>query len=280
LNRVDRWIGEATSGLAGECLTMGRWMMSLSSPGGDQAKSPDSSLWVERSRMRIVWIILLFLTADLFLAAILSCNGMPWEKIIVLVPWLSILAILILAFVEGADKAKWFKAPSELAKFQNAIWARGTPPKEDDPTFKACADRIVAYADRLVDRQINKARGILPFNSLIMTVFIFERSHMSVSLPEESWAYESLFLYWMPTSAFIVILLILGTSSWLCLDLFFVHWRKENQYQTFRQEAEATVRLFNARAINIQWAIVLSEASLFVGLCLVFMTEAHNFFHP
>jgi hypothetical protein len=24
----------------------------------------------------------------------------------------------------------------------------------------------------------------------------------------------------------------------------------------------------------------LSEASLFVGLCLVFMTEAHNFFHP
>lgn len=229
---------------------------------------------------------LVFLTADLFLAAILSCKGMPWENIIVLVPWLSILVILILAFVEGVGKARWFKDANRLANFQNAIWERGTPKSkhtpqdERDPAFMACADRVVAYADRLVDRQINKARGILPFNSLIMTIFSFERSHISVSLPKESWSYDSLFLYWMPTSAFIIILLILGTSSWLCLDLFFVHWRKENQYQTFRQEAEATIRLFNARAINIQWAIVLSEASLFVGLCLVFMIEAHNFFHP
>jgi hypothetical protein len=221
--------------------------------------------------MKIVRRIVYFLIGGAVLAGIFSFAGMPWNKIVVLVPWLAILTIVILAIIECTDKARWFKNVEDIESFQKVIWDRGTP-DEADAAFKASADRAVAYVDRLIDRQINKARGILPFNSLIMAVFSFERTQMPVHLPNGTHLWDSLVLYWLPTSAFVAILLVLGVSSWLCLDLFLVFWRMD-QYATYRDEVYGTIQLFFTRSISVQLATILSEASLFIGLCLVIMIE-------
>ena len=226
----------------------------------------------DRSNMRIVRLIIAFLIGGSILAAYFwFCLRMPWSKISVLVPWIALVLILILGFLEGRGKAKWFKDAQALAEYQTSIWTRGVP-DEQDPTFKASADRAVAYTDRQVDRQINKARGILPFNSIIMTVLSFERSRMHLPTLSTTEFWDALILYWLPTSAFIAVLVILGTSSWLCLNLFLVHWNK-GHYGGYEAEVKETLRLFVSRSINIQWATIWSETSLFVGLCLVIMTE-------
>jgi hypothetical protein len=61
-------------------------------------------------------------------------------------------------------------------------WVRYAREKKLDD--EEIADRLISYLDRLVDRHINKARGILPFNSILLAVFTFEanrfRSPVSV----------------------------------------------------------------------------------------------------
>jgi hypothetical protein len=234
-----------------------------------------------KKKQALLWKIVYFVVGGLIVAFVLRDGwDVSWNFNFIIVPWLAILGILILAIIRGRRKTKWFRDSDALENFQNTVWNRATKDTaEDTSAFHTSADRAVAYADRLVDRQINKARGVLPFNSIIMTVFSFERSRMPVPASNVTLSWDSIVLYWLPTSAFIIVLVILGISSWFCLELFFIHWRKGNEYEDrryekYRTEFDETVNLFVQRSTNIQWATVLSEAALFIGLCLVIMTEA------
>jgi hypothetical protein len=223
-----------------------------------------------------LWKIVIFVAVGVMGAFALRLGCLPWSLIWIVIPWLAIPVIFILALVVGLDRASWFKDATAHNNFKNSLWTRAVPVAlaETDPAFPTSADRAIAYADRLVDRQINKVRGILPFNSIIMTILSLERYRLPTSILAGSQQWADLVRYWLPTSAFLFTLLMLGVSSFFCFELFRVRWNKDPGYAKFRNEFDRTIDLFNERGISITWAIVLSEASLFIGLCLVIMTEA------
>jgi hypothetical protein len=224
--------------------------------------------------------ILTTLAACMIFAAILYWTGASWVKMFELSPTPAIVLIAVFTIEFGIRKTRRFHDPEQVKNYRETVWNRGTVDgaKERDATFVQSGDRLVAYADRIVDRQINKARGILPFNSIIMTVLSIERSRLQVPNDVQTWI--SIIPYWLPTGVFFVILVALGISSGLCLMLFLVHWGPNDGYATFRDEFDRTLDLISRRSIKIQWATVLSEACLFVGLCLVVMTEASVLSHP
>jgi hypothetical protein len=209
----------------------------------------------------------------IFFAALAGCH-MPWLAVFELTSTLAILLTAVFAVLYGFQEARTFKKTDELEKYKKALRDRNTI---NDTTTNHAArlqsdDRLVAYADRLVDRQINKARGILPFNSIIMTVLSIERNRLHA--PSDPFSYMAVIPYWLPTAVFLIILLALGLSSWNCLSLFLVRWGEHNDYSDFKREFDRTINIVNRRTLRIQWATVLSEASLFIGLLLVVMIEA------
>jgi hypothetical protein len=82
------------------------------------------------------------------------------------------IAIAVVVALWAHAMTRQFPAPAHLHVINNAIWKRYT--RSDLPTGPIPvdsqperADGVIAYVERIVDRQINKARGILPFNSII-----------------------------------------------------------------------------------------------------------------
>ena len=224
--------------------------------------------------------ILTALAACMIWAAILYVAGASWVKMFELTPTPAIVLITVFTIEFGIRKTRRFRDPEQLKNYRESLLDRGTVDgaKKGEATFVQSGDRLVAYADRIIDRQINKARGILPFNSIIMTVLSIERSRLQVPNDVQTWI--SIVPYWLPTGVFFVILIALGISSGFCLMLFLVHWGPNDGYATFQDEFDRTLDLISRRSIKIQWATVLSEACLFVGLCLVVMTEASVLSRP
>jgi hypothetical protein len=101
-----------------------------------------------------------------------------WLKALQLAGWiLSVLdvigfALVIIVLVPRLkplfSKATWITKPvcwilqiplgQTLNDFKNSLLRRSN------------AESALSYMERVIDRQINKARGILPFNSIIMTI--------------------------------------------------------------------------------------------------------------
>ena len=73
-----------------------------------------------------------------------------------------------------------FRDERSFAKLRNVLWLRYTDKKYDVLDHEAeMQEEIDTSLDRIVDRHINKARGILPFNSILLAVFAFERDHLA-----------------------------------------------------------------------------------------------------
>jgi hypothetical protein len=195
--------------------------------------------------------------------------GLPLRTIFAVVVFLVILNIVLIVVREGHRRARRFRNADKLQEFKKALWKR-TVGKEfpnyapDDKEDRQSGERVVAYADRVIDRQINKTRGILPFNSIIIAVLSIERNRLPV--PED---FQSV----LTITAFVLVLAGLVISSLLCLALFLVHWGDSGRYATFDAEFEDTVTLINKRSVNIEWATVLSEACLLGTILVVLMTE-------
>ena len=204
---------------------------------------------------------------------VLSLVCESWNTIFVMGPALLIPVIGFFAIVYGIREVHTIK---DLDELKDILWKRSTgdDPAEDNAASIQNGDRAVAYADRIIDRQINKARGILPFNSIIMAALSIERSRIPAPGLNDLLSWTSIVNYWIPTGCFFVIVVILGLSSWYCLLLFLVRWAPSDEYTNFRAEFYRTFDLINKRSRRIQLATVLSATSLFVGLCLVMMTGA------
>jgi hypothetical protein len=120
------------------------------------------------------------------------------------------------------------------------------------------ADRLLSYLERVVDRQINKARGILPFNSVILTFLSIERRNIPYT-PQDT---NQLHLAML--GALFAVMIGLALSSMLCLIIFLVRWK--GNYSTFSGQVALTLALIRKRSSLIEWATVIS------GVCLIFAT--------
>lgn len=109
----------------------------------------------------------------------------------------------------------------------------------------------VSYSDRIVDRQINKARGILPFNSILIATISLESKNGFDTV-------SALLL----TKLHGVIIAGLFISSILLLELFWVHWGKTEDYSSFRNEVRHATEMVRDRSIVLDTSIILSVACL------------------
>lgn len=171
-----------------------------------------------------------------------------------------VVALLMLQLKRFAGRvARWpyFRRVSMLIC---KIW--GIPFGEDLFTISeamfnryAAASResdALAYADRVVDRQINKARGILPFNSiLIATLSLENRNGVD---PATSYILEYL-SYPIIAGLFL--------SSILLLELFWVHWGKKSEYENFKAEVITGLVMARDRSTILDMSIILSIGCIF-----------------
>jgi hypothetical protein len=112
------------------------------------------------------------------------------------------------------------------------------------------ADRAIAYIDRVMDRQINKARGILPFNSILLAILSFG----SVHLGDAKWLVAGL----------------LVVSSLFCFLMFPVQWAKGSEpYSSFSKELADSVETARWRSIFIEIAIWTSAAALVIAIVVI-----------
>ncbi|MGP0093048.1 MAG: hypothetical protein ACLPKB_24355 [Xanthobacteraceae bacterium] len=184
------------------------------------------------------------------------CTIMAMAVITLLVIFLAILRVNKLSDADESDKIK------------KILWSRylvGYFPKTnlDQKDEIANGDRLIAYVERIIDRQINKTRGILPFNSILIAAFNFERNKL---LGATSWRID--------VPAMISFAIIgLAISSALCLVLFFVRRGKSNHYESFSAQFEWIRGILRSRSSVIEWATILSLAAFLVGIASITAVE-------
>lgn len=186
------------------------------------------------------------------------------------------LAVIAIAIaLTGQPKQKRYD------KFGENIWHRYTkapettyvPPNSDDsdikdkpavgkpaaapidmPPHRADADRALGYLERVIDRTVNKARGILPFNSVLLTILGLQLSNSRLPAALQ-WSHVLGI-----TAAGLLIL-----SCLLLLSIFWVHWGVESDYEDFRNEFNSTASLIRDRSAVLQFSTLLSIIGLVVG---------------
>jgi len=129
---------------------------------------------------------------------------------------------------------------------------------DDHPSY---GDAAVAYVDRIVDRQLTKARGILSFDGLILAFLgLIARNTAKLDIA---------------TAHMVPVLLLMGLlagSSAICLFLFRARWGYVANFTTFSREIAATLALTRRRSYWIERTVRLSLLSLAGIVVLVVAT--------
>lgn len=129
---------------------------------------------------------------------------------------------------------------------------------DEHPSY---GDAAVAYVDRIVDRQLTKARGILAFDGLILAFLgLIARATTKLDIA---------------TAHTVPVLLLMGLlagSSAICLFLFRARWGYVADLRTFSREIAATLALTRRRSFWIERTVRLSLLSLAGIVVLVIAT--------
>jgi hypothetical protein len=134
-----------------------------------------------------------------------------------------------------------------------------------DANDRTGADRLISYAERIIDRQINKARGILPFNSIVIAAFGFERGQVDKSLT----VLNNVDVRFM----LVIAMALLALSSLLCLLLMLVRFGPIASYAGFAAEINSTVHVVRQRSIVLEVAVICSFVALVVGALMIGLIE-------
>jgi hypothetical protein len=128
--------------------------------------------------------------------------------------------------------------------FRNHIWKRYTDKEypESAGVDVQNIDRASAYMERVIDRLLNKARGILPFNSILLVIVI---AIMNSGLEKPDWLINT------------TLAILLG-SSIMALLTFLVHWGDVNHYGKIENEFDTTTRIIWIRSFMLQISVILS----------------------
>lgn len=157
----------------------------------------------------------------------------------------------------GARVRAWLHVPgaAQLEDYERTIWGRYTgtadrdvasPTAADAPDVET-ADRALAYFERVVDRQVNKVRGVLAFDGILIVA-------IRTSYPDKQHALELMVMN--SGMAFVWI------STFICLFLLFVRWPDMSAYAAFRTETVRTIKVLRDRTILIQSAVLFSLISM------------------
>jgi hypothetical protein len=134
-----------------------------------------------------------------------------------------------------------------------------------DPNDRTGADRLISYAERIIDRQINKARGILPFNSIVIAAFGFERGEIAEGLT----VLNNVDVRFM----LILAMALLALSSLLCLGLMLVRFGPLASYAVFSTEIHSTIHVVWQRSVVLEVAVICSIVALVIGALLIGLIE-------
>lgn len=128
--------------------------------------------------------------------------------------------------------------------FRNHIWLRYISKEHPDYTGAEIQniDRTSAYMERVIDRLINKAREILPLNSILLGIVI---AIMNSHLQKPGWLINT------------NLIIVLG-SSIIALAMFLVHWGDVKHYEKISDEFNVTVGIIWVRSFMLQIAVILS----------------------
>jgi hypothetical protein len=163
-----------------------------------------------------------------------------------------------------------FPGDTQLDEIIGGLWKRSLNedfpnPAVMDEKKRAEADRIIGYGERVVDRVINKARGILPFNSIVIAAFSFERTRLGAN---------PLRLLNVNIDAMILLsMALLAASSILCLWLMLVRFGSITDYASYANEIKSTIRFVKKRAVTLEVATILSLAAVILGIVLIAIIE-------
>lgn len=130
-----------------------------------------------------------------------------------------------------------------------AVLALTAPPVPKPVLNAQSGDRLLTYVERIVDRQINKARGIITFDSILLVAVRYLSGQNGTS-------------YASPNPLYTVSTQFLWISILLCLLLFWVHWGSAAPKADFEREFLETADLIRTRSILVQWALYLSILSV------------------
>jgi hypothetical protein len=159
-----------------------------------------------------------------------------------------------------------FGAPigSNLLKYRNDLWNRYISSVSDIQN----QDRALAYIERVVDRQISKARGILPFNLILLVINGLELNALH-SAPIAN----------LPVTIEYLVLVALGLSSIILLELFWVRWSTTDIYSDFFLEFTSSVLVTRKRTILLALTITFSVMSV-IGMATVAYMVPRKFGSP
>lgn len=130
----------------------------------------------------------------------------------------------------------------EFYKTQSNVWDEAVKKIPE-------ADRALTYVERVIDRQINKVRGLLTFGGIL--IIAIKTLHPTDSADNLSQ----------------ILISIANACVWtaviICLRLFFVHLNLQLDRSDFAAEIDETVEVIRKRTILIQIAVGLSLISVF-----------------
>ncbi|HUB97558.1 MAG TPA: hypothetical protein VL993_16665, partial [Stellaceae bacterium] len=143
--------------------------------------------------------------------------------------WIGLLPLILIVAIVALKGERLVKALPDSAaadSFKKNLWKRYF--NTDYPTFpsgdgtssesRQLSDRLITYLERVIDRTINKARGVLPFNSLIMAVMSIEKNRLNITFSfENAWPSWTIVYFY-------AVIFGLALSSYKCLELFLVRF--------------------------------------------------------
>lgn len=173
-----------------------------------------------------------------------------------------------LIFVAGLTAATiwamtWFPdIPGGTEGHHEALTARYEKSDDDGiDEHPVLGDAAVAYVDRIVDRQLTKARGILAFDGLILAFLgLIARDTAKLDVAKT---------HMVPV---LLLMGLLAGSSAICLFLFRARWGYVADFRTFSREMAATLALTRQRSFWIERTVRLSLISLGGIVILVIAT--------
>jgi hypothetical protein len=177
-------------------------------------------------------------------------------------------AIAIGTAAIGGWMLRGLPSKSRANAIKETLWdRRGATAAAADRTDIRHGDQMITYLERVIDRQINKARGILPFNSIIIAFLAIERARISYGFDDAEPVHRLIL------AGLFAAMVGLAVSSLLCLLLFLVRWGEAADYASFGSEVHWTVHALRRRSRIIECAVILSIGSLLLSGAVVFMAE-------
>jgi hypothetical protein len=173
----------------------------------------------------------------------------------------SAILLLVIIFIGYQGYRLFVPSKGKIKNIRNEIWRRHTgddfPQSLRDPQQNAGAPfqcySVLDYFHKVVDRQLNKARGILSSNSLII-------AGLGLSIKD---CKQCLILFDGHYSIFIYVTaacLLVSTS--LCLILFVVVFDDEDIYSSFAAEIQNYANTVGTRAGLLYLSVYLSFVSI------------------